>query len=484
MRTGTGIQAQAGCVNFTAANNSIGGSTATEKIGTSGIVITATQGFAVNNNSVVGVTRAVSPAVAGIVVATTSTDGLIANNMIRDIVHTGTGGTNSYGAYGIRLSATGTNANISVVNNVITDLLSAGDDGVAFTPQGVYLTSGGGYRLGFNSILLTGTINEGVTPVSGAVTTAAAVTDVTLVNNILVNRQTATPAGGKTYALYSAATASPFTLIDNNAYSAQGSKANLAYLSGADRTTLAALRTATAQDASSLTTNPVFSLILPGDLRPVASANCNLDGKARPVAGVTIDFANNPRNATTPDIGAFEFTAAARTAPAAPSQVGIQGQAIPNLTATPAPFGTAVWYTDAALTQRVFAGASFATGRTAQGLYTYYVVDSLNACVSPATTVRLTILGPDATVSALRELSISCYPNPAHDVLTLLVEGPARTISADLLDALGRPVLHQQVRHTAPATRHPLALDGLAKGIYLLRLTTEGQTTGRRIVIE
>jgi hypothetical protein len=483
-RTATGIQAQANCVNFTAANNTLGSSTAADKLGATGIVVQATQGFAVNNNTIAGITRASSPSLAGIIVSTTSTDGVIASNQIRDIVHTGTGTSDSYGAYGIRLSSTAATANVAVVNNMISDLMSTGDVGVAFAPQGVYISLGAGYKLGFNSILLSGTIARGTTPTSGAVTIASGVSDVTLVNNILVNQQVVTPAEGKAYALYSAGSTSPFTLIDNNAYSAQGITAKLAYLNGAERTTLAALRTATAQDASSLLTNPVFSQATPGDLRLVTNANCVLDGKARPVAGVSVDMEGTPRDASTPDIGADEFTATARTAPAAANKSGIQGQAIPNLTATTAPFGVAVWYGNAALTQRLFAGPSFATGRTVPGTYTYYAVDSLNACVSPATSVRLTILGPDATVAALRDLSISCFPNPAHGLLTLSVEGPARTISAELLDALGRPVLRQQVRHQAPATQHPVDLQGLAKGIYLLRLTTEGQTTGRRIVVE
>jgi|GEM_PF-5069741 len=483
-RTATAIQTQTGCVNFTAANNTIGSAVAADKIGSSGIVVLATTGFAVNSNNIFGVTRATSPAVAGVVVGTTATDGVIGANRIRDIAHTGTGTANSYGAAGIRLSATGANANVAVVNNFISDVLSSGDDGISFSPHGVYLTAGGGYRLAYNTIRLSGNLAEGTTPVSGAVTVAAGVTDVSLVNNLLVNQQTATAAGGKAYALYSGTTTSPLTASNNNAYSAQGAQATLAFLNGAGRTTLAALRTATGQDAASLVTNPVFVLATSNDLRLVTNANCNLDGRAQPLANVPNDIAGTPRNATTPDIGAFEFVATSRPAPAAASQTVVFGQPTPSLTATVSSPGTAVWYANAALTQRLFAGPSFATGRTAVGTYSYFVVDSLNACLSPATPVTLTIQQGTATVAALRELSVLCYPNPTAGLLTLAVSGPARTIALELLDALGRPVLQQQVRHAGAATQHPLDLQALAKGIYLLRLSTEGQTISRRIVVE
>lgn len=65
-----------------------------------------------------------------------------------------------------------------------------------------------------------------------------------------------------------------------------------------------------------------------------------------------------------------------------------EGTTIPNLTAV----GTNIrWYGDAALTNLLFSGTSYATGETTVGIYTFYVTQSVSSCESPADTVVLTI---------------------------------------------------------------------------------------------
>ncbi|MBN4061575.1 choice-of-anchor D domain-containing protein [Bacteroidales bacterium AH-315-I05] len=49
------------------------------------------------------------------------------------------------------------------------------------------------------------------------------------------------------------------------------------------------------------------------------------------------------------------------------------------------------WYSDPGLTTMVFSGDTFATGETAVGVYTYYVIQTVNGCQSPSDTVTLTI---------------------------------------------------------------------------------------------
>ncbi|MCX6270351.1 MAG: SprB repeat-containing protein, partial [Bacteroidetes bacterium] len=68
---------------------------------------------------------------------------------------------------------------------------------------------------------------------------------------------------------------------------------------------------------------------------------------------------------------------------------------IPNLTASGT--GTLKWYSDATLTTLVYTGTSYATGKTAAGIYTYYVTNNNNSCVSSSIAITLQI---DAVTNA------------------------------------------------------------------------------------
>jgi len=88
-------------------------------------------------------------------------------------------------------------------------------------------------------------------------------------------------------------------------------------------------------------------------------------------------------------------------APAAPEAVSptpvCAGATIPNLTATGS---NIAWYTDSTLQNLVYAGSNFSTGKTTDGVYTYYVTQTSNGVASNATKVILSILpSPAAPVS-------------------------------------------------------------------------------------
>ncbi|MBL4656915.1 MAG: choice-of-anchor D domain-containing protein, partial [Flavobacteriales bacterium] len=76
------------------------------------------------------------------------------------------------------------------------------------------------------------------------------------------------------------------------------------------------------------------------------------------------------------------------------------GDPVPDLTSSPG--SNIIWYDDALLTNQVFMGQVFATGETAIGLHTYYLVDSITGCPPSASdTVILTVTGlPPAPLSS------------------------------------------------------------------------------------
>ncbi len=114
-------------------------------------------------------------------------------------------------------------------------------------------------------------------------------------NNSLVNM-------GAGYAAYYGTTAKVASNNYNNYY-AMGT--NFVYW-GSNRTDLAALQTANSMDLNSVSMNPGYNSTT--DLHTNLIPFNNLGS---PVTGVTIDFDGDMRDATTPDIGADEFTPAA-----------------------------------------------------------------------------------------------------------------------------------------------------------------------------
>lgn len=83
--------------------------------------------------------------------------------------------------------------------------------------------------------------------------------------------------------------------------------------------------------------------------------------------------------------------ASAPPAPAAGTDATYcDGDVLANLTATAGSAGTLTWYSDAALTNNIGTGASFAPNSTV-GTTVYYVTETVSGCESPASTVTITI---------------------------------------------------------------------------------------------
>lgn len=107
-----------------------------------------------------------------------------------------------------------------------------------------------------------------------------------------------------------------------------------------------------------------------------------------------------------------------------------------------------------------------------------------------AGTGRFALVLRPATVTAtqpvLTAATVSLYPNPAHRSFTLLLPPLVgqRDVRATLFNTLGQVVLTRTISLTAAGASTEFRTQGLATGVYTLRLQADKQLFTQRVVIE
>jgi hypothetical protein len=213
----------------------------------------------------------------------------VQNNMIRlGIDNTGNPITGGFSVIGIR------------------DIQGVGASVVNYYFNSVYI-GGSGVVASSNTFALN----------SGVITTAHNYQD-----NIFWNGRSNASGAGKNYAIALAGTVpNPAGLTTNfNDLFANGTNGFTGLFNATDQLTLANWKTATGQDANSISADPLFWLPNAGtpNLHITLASPAKLAGT--PIAAVTNDFDNDPRPAVSPDIGADQ----AATPTAAPATISGQ----------------------------------------------------------------------------------------------------------------------------------------------------------------
>ncbi|MBK7376716.1 MAG: right-handed parallel beta-helix repeat-containing protein [Chitinophagaceae bacterium] len=303
-----GIRLRTGTINATVSNNTISnlgftGATTGNAYGIWVESANATSSVTVSGNTITDFTSSGTATISttGIYVSGATAGVTIEKNIIRNIKQTNTTG---YGASGIQLSSTSATANISVRNNMISDIAAYGKAtaGVADNGYGIVVSNGAGYGIYYNSIHLNTnqTLVGGLPAAINITSGVSAAGAIDLRNNIFANSQT---IGTERYAIYSGAANTVFSNIDYNDYYSAGP--NLGFIVS-NRATLADIQTGFGGNTNSENVQPSF--VSSTDLHLTPGGNSNLDGDATPIGGITADIDNDARDGTTPDIGADEFT--------------------------------------------------------------------------------------------------------------------------------------------------------------------------------
>jgi len=288
-----------------------------------GILVFNDNGVQITENSINGISTNESADGIGIGVGTQAidttlttaggvTNALVARNKINGVASLSATG---FSAAGITVAGATGGAN-TIQNNFITGVTAPST--APDIPAGIYVVgaAGSSTRLYHNSIAMTGD-RGGVasqTPGFGVAITGTDPT-VELKNNIFYTTQVAAGGGvnAKSYAIGMVTTT--FVNLDSNYNDFFSSGANagffrsgsLAAAAGTDYATVALWGTAVSDDANSQEIDPIY-------VNPLN--DLHLNGVTTPLLGdgitgfATVDFDNDPRPASNPDIGADELVQA------------------------------------------------------------------------------------------------------------------------------------------------------------------------------
>jgi len=383
--------------NLTITGNTI---TTNTSIATTGILLGNGLGGTITQNVISVETSAAASPVA-LSLETGFINATVTLNRIIRAVATNTGG---WGGRGITIAPGTATGNILVANNTVGGV--AGTNWTAFgnsSSMGIGIgvlgsansltNAAGAISVYHNSVSMTGSYTSATAnTITTAIYIGSAATALNIRNNIFANEQQNTGNAAKVYAIYSAAPNTAFTTIDYNDYWVEGPQGVLGYL-GSDRVDLTAIQTGFGGNTASKSFKPFF--VSATDLHLTPALNGQLDNLGTPIAGVTTDIDGTTRSASSPDMGADEFTA--------PSCTGAVGG-----TATA---GATAFCNSGSTT---ITGTGFSTG--AGGTYQWQVsTDNVNFTDIANANNPLSLATGTLTATTYYRLKVTCNTGTAQD---------------------------------------------------------------------
>ena len=264
--------------------------------------------ISVTNNTVSNFTSSGTGTTMGMFIYSAFSGVTVNRNKVSNIKNTNTSG---YGAAGILLAPTVTTASIKVRNNFVWDIAGYGFNGYASgdNGNGIVVDGGGGVDIDFNTVnlnteqTLTGGHRSSCLLITANVGSSGTIN---VRDNIFANMQTIGNANSR-LALSNLATTGTgvFGTINYNNYYSTSTNLSSTGTNASITNTLAQLQTSLGGNANSSVLQPNF--LGASDLHMDPNFT-NLNNTGTPVSGITNDIDGNTRNATTPDMGADEFS--------------------------------------------------------------------------------------------------------------------------------------------------------------------------------
>jgi gliding motility-associated-like protein len=229
-----------------------------------------------------------------------STSALVNANKVHALFGGDPASTND--GYGIYFTGVDALAGLEnkVTNNAIYDIRSNG------TIYGIYNAGSDNIFYYHNTISLDDQVSATTEATRGFYQTTTAA-GIEFKNNLITLRRSGT---GLVHGLYFNTAASTIVSNNNNIFFPAAANKHFGY-NGTNQTTLTNWQAATTQDLNSSTVNPFYINLALGNLQPTAPAMNDLGAPL----GILTDILAAARSATTPDIGAWEYTVGPCAAP-------------------------------------------------------------------------------------------------------------------------------------------------------------------------
>ncbi len=80
--------------------------------------------------------------------------------------------------------------------------------------------------------------------------------------------------------------------------------------------------------------------------------------------------------------------------------------------------------------------------------------------------------------------AMNLYPNPSNGIINLVLPTAKKGLEVTVTDVLGKVVYTETIQNVNSGEVLPINLQGNAKGIYLLSITTNGEKSSKKIIIE
>ncbi|MFY7883596.1 MAG: hypothetical protein ACOVOV_01985, partial [Dolichospermum sp.] len=293
--------------NNVISNNLFGTAQTGEGFNLEGIHIDRQKNMIISNNDVQNVRGTSTTTMYGLRLLDFKTSSCY-GNLIHNMAYTGTSTGRVIGllVFSSSYTTVGNPSSSVIYNNAVYDITTSSTS-TTWTLTGICASSGYGDAYYYNSISLSGQLNNSSAGLSAAFAIGDGNTTTACTNPIVMNNAfsiTGTSLGGNVWAYYTRLTT--FTGVTSNYNlmyaAATGGTSHVGFMNSTSYTSLANWQTAVSADANSISVLPLFNSST--ILRPQIGSP--LVGAGTPIVGYTSDLLGVTRSVTTPTIGSYE----------------------------------------------------------------------------------------------------------------------------------------------------------------------------------